>query len=221
MKRFLLNVYTTDILLISLFFYRGELGSVLNKIRLLADEKSANAGYGSSQTKSRNSGSNVNDSMPCECKVCDSEHGYECSPKCTCQECPTYDWNLDEDSIDQSMCSFLDDCGDEVGPKRNNKRVAESRPRGVDRPAREVQHVMKNFRELLWFWREYYLRRGRDRLSIEFSSRIPFPYWVSLVDTLCMDDGSPTSILPHPITLPASPYCRAPRTQSMLGALSA
>lgn len=41
--------------------------------------------------------------------------------------------------------------------------------------------IFKNFRELLWFWREYYLRRGRDRLSIEFSSHIPFSYWLLVV----------------------------------------
>lgn len=43
------------------------------------------------------------------------------------------------------------------------------------------EKVMKNFRELLWYWQEYYLRRGRDRLSIEFSSHIPFKHWNSLV----------------------------------------
>lgn len=41
--------------------------------------------------------------------------------------------------------------------------------------------VCRNFRELLWYWQEYYLRRGRDRLSIEFSSHIPFRYWQSVV----------------------------------------
>jgi hypothetical protein len=41
--------------------------------------------------------------------------------------------------------------------------------------------AMKNFRELLWYWQEYYLRRGRDRLSVEFSCRIPFSSWVNLV----------------------------------------
>jgi hypothetical protein len=45
--------------------------------------------------------------------------------------------------------------------------------------------VMVNFRELLWYWREYYLRRGRDRLSIEFSSHIPFFQWNSLVGKTC------------------------------------
>lgn len=44
--------------------------------------------------------------------------------------------------------------------------------------------VMRNFRELLWYWREYYLRRGRDRLSIEFSSHISFDHFNDLVGKL-------------------------------------
>ena len=75
---------------------------------------------------------------------------------------------------------------------------------------------MSNFRELLWFWREYYLRRGRDRLSIEFSSRIAFPYWQGLVDVLCKDDGSPTSLVARPLPLPLSPYCRPTRASGAL-----
>ena len=47
-----------------------------------------------------------------------------------------------------------------------------------------AHRVMVNFRELLWYWREYYLRRGRDRLSIEFSSHIPFSQWNALVGEL-------------------------------------
>lgn len=47
-----------------------------------------------------------------------------------------------------------------------------------------ARRVMVNFRELLWYWREYYLRRGRDRLSIEFSSHIPFSQWNALVGEL-------------------------------------
>jgi hypothetical protein len=66
--------------------------------------------------------------------------------------------------------------------------------------------LMKNFRELLWFWQEYYLRRGRDRLSLEFSSHIPFIYWQTLVEMLCADDGSATALLHQPISLPLSPY---------------
>ena len=47
-----------------------------------------------------------------------------------------------------------------------------------------AHRVMVNFRELLWYWQEYYLRRGRDRLSIEFSSHIPFFQWNALVGSL-------------------------------------
>lgn len=66
--------------------------------------------------------------------------------------------------------------------------------------------ALHNFRELLWFWSEYYHRRGRDRLSLEFSSHVGFPEWLRLVDTLCADDGAHTSLLAAPISLPLSPY---------------
>jgi len=68
-----------------------------------------------------------------------------------------------------------------------------------DSDGRGATHVLVNFRELLWYWKEYYLRRGRDRLSIEFSSHIPFALWEALVDTLCRDDGSPEALLPAPV----------------------
>jgi len=67
-----------------------------------------------------------------------------------------------------------------------------------------------NFRKLLWFWREYYLRRGRDRLSLEFSSRISFKFWKEVVDILCADDGSPTALCRERVILPNSPYESAP-----------
>lgn len=46
---------------------------------------------------------------------------------------------------------------------------------------RYKDRVMYNFRELLAFWTEYYQRRGRDRLSIEFSSHLPFSRWAEVV----------------------------------------
>ena len=70
------------------------------------------------------------------------------------------------------------------------------------------QKVMRNFRELLWYWQEYYLRRGRDRLSIEFSSHIPFKHWIRIVQILCRDDDSSTSLVSEPITTFRSPYSR-------------
>lgn len=44
-----------------------------------------------------------------------------------------------------------------------------------------------NFRELLWYWGEYYLRRGRDRLSLEFSSRILYSEWKYVVGEFIMN----------------------------------
>jgi len=68
--------------------------------------------------------------------------------------------------------------------------------------------IMRNMRELLWYWQEYYLRRGRDRLSVEFSVHIPFRYWMELIDLLCEDNGAPTSLLDRPIDLPVGPFQR-------------
>jgi hypothetical protein len=71
--------------------------------------------------------------------------------------------------------------------------------------------VMRNFREVLWFWSEYYTHRGRDRLSLEFSSHLRFQEWQYVVSLLVSDDGSPTSLVRAPVRLPRSPYQRATR----------
>jgi len=71
--------------------------------------------------------------------------------------------------------------------------------------------LMKNFRELVWFWSEYYTHRGRDRLSLEFSSHLRFDEWFGVVESLVLDDGSMTSLVSHPVGLPRSPYRRAAR----------
>ena len=71
--------------------------------------------------------------------------------------------------------------------------------------------VMRNFREVLWFWFEYYTHRGRDRLSLEFSSHLRFQEWIEVVSLLGADDGSPTSLVLNPVRLPRSPYQRAAR----------
>uniref|UniRef100_A0A7S4APD3 Uncharacterized protein n=1 Tax=Pseudo-nitzschia australis TaxID=44445 RepID=A0A7S4APD3_9STRA len=71
------------------------------------------------------------------------------------------------------------------------------------------QHdIMQNFREVLWFWIEYYTHRGRDRLSLEFSSRLRFHEWMEVVTLLAADDGAPTSLVRRPLRLPQSPYRR-------------
>lgn len=71
--------------------------------------------------------------------------------------------------------------------------------------------VMRNFRELLWFWSEYYTHRGRDRLSLEFSSHLRFHEWKNVVGLLCADDGSTSSLVQNRVRLPKSPYRRAAR----------
>mmetsp|Transcript_2530 Transcript_2530/g.3730 ORF Transcript_2530/g.3730 Transcript_2530/m.3730 type:complete len:1042 (+) Transcript_2530:199-3324(+) len=78
-------------------------------------------------------------------------------------------------------------------------------------PPRHGSEVLVSFRQLLWLWQEYYSHRGRDRLGIEFNSHINFDEWKSLVDLLCADDGSPTSLLSYPAPTPPSPYSREPR----------
>ena len=71
--------------------------------------------------------------------------------------------------------------------------------------------VMRNFREVLWFWIEYYTHRGRDRLSLEFSSHLRFQEWIEVVSLLGTDEGAPTSLVRAPVRLPRSPYQRAAR----------
>lgn len=77
--------------------------------------------------------------------------------------------------------------------------------------ARKDGDAAQNFRELIWFWKEYYSHRGRDRLSLEFSSHLRFREWKNAVSVLGADDGSSTSLMPKPVPLPRSPYQRAPR----------
>ncbi|KAG7339396.1 DUF3689 domain containing protein [Nitzschia inconspicua] len=68
--------------------------------------------------------------------------------------------------------------------------------------------VLRNFREVLWFWMEYYTHRGRDRLSLEFSSHLRFQEWMEVVSLLAADNGSSTALVQSPIPLPRSPYQR-------------
>ncbi|KAF0720761.1 Aste57867_40 [Aphanomyces stellatus] len=67
-------------------------------------------------------------------------------------------------------------------------------------------YLCSNFRSLLWFWVQYYIPRGRDRLSLEHSSDMKFKEWYAVVELLCADDGSSFALLPAPKALPSSPY---------------
>lgn len=75
-----------------------------------------------------------------------------------------------------------------------------------DSPPQDGPTVLRGFRRLLWFWGEYYLRGGRDRLSLEFSTHVKFWAWKRVIRLLCADDGSPTALVDAPLKLPRSPY---------------
>ena len=55
--------------------------------------------------------------------------------------------------------------------------------------------IRKHFRQLLWFWKEYYLNRASDRMSLENSSRIEFFEFAEIVHVLTEDNDSDTSLL--------------------------
>jgi len=121
-----------------------------------------------------------------------------------------------DDAVDrvfiQAMQSFeIDDsigldAVDSIGFHMDYVRKHSSLPSIGDR-----SDVLRNFRELLWFWSEYYTHRGRDRLSLEFSSHLRFQEWNNVVSLLGGDDGSATSLAKSAARLPKSPYRRAPR----------
>ena len=74
-------------------------------------------------------------------------------------------------------------------------------------------YLFRNLRELLWYWKEYYGKRGRDRLSLEFGTRIPSQEWIHVVNILCTDNYSTDStnnnncaLLTKSFPLPLSPY---------------
>ena len=50
--------------------------------------------------------------------------------------------------------------------------------------ARNRVEVLSNFKLLLAFWIEYYQHRGRDKLSLELGSGLPFFRWTQLVEEL-------------------------------------
>jgi hypothetical protein len=79
----------------------------------------------------------------------------------------------------------------------------------------------RNFREVLWFWQEYYTHRGKDRESLALSSRIAYQEWVSVVQLLTHHGDSGTSLVgaEAAVQLPPSPYEIPPRSSSMATAL--
>ena len=85
-----------------------------------------------------------------------------------------------------------------------------------DRPLVHPSNILKNFRQLLWFWWEYYAHRGRDRLSLELSSHLRFNEFQQIVELLCADNGNECALLDQAGVgkwrNPRSPYDMTART---------
>ncbi|KAL2654110.1 hypothetical protein R1flu_022238 [Riccia fluitans] len=48
--------------------------------------------------------------------------------------------------------------------------------------------LLQKFRQLLTFWKRYYLRKpGRDSLTLQYSTNIPFEDWLKIVNLLCKE----------------------------------
>ena len=76
----------------------------------------------------------------------------------------------------------------------------------------DFNDILVNFRQLLWFWNEYYSHRNKDRISLEFSSHLPFSEWWRVVQYLSSKNGLPSTVF----WLPKSPYKRAPLTSEQI-----
>jgi len=124
----------------------------------------------------------------------------------------------DDNVIDRAFAQALKymDMDEKIAPAPYARRASLSRRAsltyyGTKSEIGDKNDVLRNFREVLWFWIEYYTHRGRDRLSLEYSSHLRFQEWVDVVSLLSADDSSPTSLVHQPVRLPRSPYGRSAR----------
>jgi len=89
-----------------------------------------------------------------------------------------------ENSLENPQVEILPDAG-ELGTASSGKSFPH-----------QGAPALLNYRELLWFWHQYYLYFcPSDRESLASSSGIPFEKWLSIADLLCQDDGSFCSLL--------------------------
>ena len=109
-------------------------------------------------------------------KSSDRVNHIENNPINKCQDCNNSSYNKIKTKFSSSLFSSKSYCNISSMVSQNTN---EDINKGESKKASNL--VITNFRELLWYWQEYYLRRGRDRLSIEFSSHIAFENWSALV----------------------------------------
>ena len=102
--------------------------------------------------------------------------------------------------IEREPAALLGQITDESVSSRTSREIGS--PRTHSSPAfceyphcctrsRTRTQVRGNFRELLQFWQAYYARKDRDRISLAFSSNLPFTVWQEAVDRLqrYLEDG--------------------------------
>lgn len=127
----------------------------------------------------------------------------------------------DDNIIDRAFMQAMKylDIDRETPPAAYARRASLTRRSSIPCGENEIgdrSDVLRNFREVLWFWVEYYTHRGRDRLSLEFSSHLRFQEWIEVVALLGADNGGPTALVRSPVRLPRSPYQRAARVGDSL-----
>lgn len=156
--------------------FRGELPDSLERIRSLADQQYI---YERNYLQQKQSKQPLSDSLSQRfmsatsksCTCCGNTRNSRFIPSSTAP-LPVSPITIPSDNASCYLCESID-----MESEQKINIIA----RSMDRNSKGSEIIARNFRELLWYWREYYLRRGRDRLSIEFSSHIPFRYWNELV----------------------------------------
>jgi len=183
----------TTLLILLIENRRESLGVFLQQVRSLADEELSSSSSSSSSSAAALPSKSLAEEEKSASEESSASEGRCCRMHCATCQAPPFPGPISGKSV---YCL----------PVENELTSGGSADHTADTGA---DLVFRNFRLLLWYWQEYYLRRGRDRLSIEFSTHIPFRFWLQLVELLCADDGSPTALLQQSICLPQSPYARS------------
>ncbi len=161
------------------YHHRGNLALTLNRLKQLADQEYANPSDPIRRGRRLYQNLRTNVSAITE-EQFENKSRIHCCTDC----CSGRTNEIDDQRPLCTVCTVTDN--DESLTRNSSRGFPLLRNRKMSGSQTAALHtgsfiVMRNFRELLWYWQEYYLRRGRDRLSIEFSCHIPFKYWFELV----------------------------------------
>lgn len=185
----------TTIMILLLDYHRGILAETLQSIRTSADDH-----YTRSQAGEDASGKEEDKGGVGEC--CEQCTQPAAASSLFCLSCTISHFDTVADSTTQPTSKQSGQLPTKQSKAKSTKQDTSALLKSLQhraktqstrqQPAEELisgggDMVMHNFRELLWYWQEYYLRRGRDRLSIEFSSHIPFRFWYEVVGKNSID----------------------------------